>query len=240
MYKNLLKIVIFMILVVLISFPNDAFAFKSLTRDQLVYDAIELCPTELRDYLRHHLWVVVAGMHFKERHRKRIYTIAPYDTEIIYRSLITDLKEGRQDEFNTVHNFGVLACFIAETISPDNYKTPAHLIPDQVKYDGYHPVNFDDVKSHLTGLVENYRIPCRQMEKREITDQLYDVALNEIVDYWVSAWKAGGFRPGSFVSVGHEISHRNLVLNAKTGQSDSGFIANSQSDNPAPSLTVSN
>ncbi|MGD8991612.1 MAG: hypothetical protein PVI00_09195, partial [Desulfobacterales bacterium] len=72
--------------------------------------------------------------------------------------------------------------------------------------------------SNLTGLVENYRIPCRQVQKREITDQLYNVALNEIVDFWVSAWKAGGFQPGMYARTGQEISHRNLVLNAKTNQ----------------------
>jgi hypothetical protein len=240
MYKNLLTIFLFLILAVAISFPSNAFAFKSLTRDQLIYDAIELCPTELREYLRHNMDIVVAGMHFKERHPKRIYAIAPYDTEIIYKSLIADLKEGRYDEFNTVHTFGVLACFLAETISPDDYKTPAHLIPEQVRYDGYHPVNPVDVKSHLTGLIENYRKPCRKVEKREVTDHLYTVALNEIVDYWISAWKTGGFQPGIFASVGREISHLNLVLNSKTNRSDSGLLPNSKSDNPAPSPTVSN
>ncbi|MGD9235716.1 MAG: hypothetical protein PVF09_03515, partial [Desulfobacterales bacterium] len=116
MYKNLLKIFLLLILVVVILFPGNSFAFKSLTRDQLIYDAIEFCPTELREYLRHNLLAVVAGMHFKERHPKRIYAIAPYDTEIIYKSLISDLKQGRYDEFNTAHTFGVLACFLAETI----------------------------------------------------------------------------------------------------------------------------
>ncbi|MBW2432885.1 MAG: hypothetical protein JRF36_04745 [Deltaproteobacteria bacterium] len=240
MYKNLLKIFLLLILVVVILFPGNSFAFKSLTRDQLIYDAIEFCPTELREYLRHNLLAVVAGMHFKERHPKRIYAIAPYDTEIIYKSLISDLKQGRYDEFNTAHTFGVLACFLAETISPDNYKTPAHLIPERVRYDGYQRLNPDNVKSNLRGLIENYRIPCRQVQKREVTDQLYNVALNEIVDYWVSAWKAGGFQPGTFARLGHEISHVNLVLNAKTNQSDSGLLANSESDNPTQMLKASN
>jgi hypothetical protein len=218
MPKNLLKISLFLVLLVLILFPGRSFAFKSLTRDQLVYDAIEFCPTKLREYLRFNRPIVVAGMHFKERHHARIYSISPYDTEIIYQSLIADLKEGRYDEFNTAHSFGVLACFLAETISPDDFKTPAHLVPDLVKYDGYHRLHPEDVKSNLTGLVENYRIPCRQVQKRKITDQLYNVALNEIVDFWVSAWKAGGFQPGMYARTGQEISHRNLVLNAKTNQ----------------------
>ena len=218
MYKNSLKIFLVLILVIIFSLPVNSFAFKSVTRDQLVYDAVEFCPTELRAYLRHHLLTVVAGMHFKERHHEGVYSISPYDTEIIYQALIADLKEGRYDEFNTAHTFGVLACFLAETISPDDYKTPAHLVPDLVKYDGYQRLNPDNVKSNLTGLVKNYRIPCRQVQKREVTDQLYNVALNEIVDFWVSAWKAGGFQPGTYARTGQEISHRNLVLNAKTNQ----------------------
>jgi hypothetical protein len=218
MYKNSLKIFLVLILVIIFSLPVNSFAFKSVTRDQLVYDAVEFCPTELRAYLRHHLLTVVAGMHFKERHHEGVYSISPYDTEIIYQSLIADLKEGRYDEFNTAHSFGVLACFLAETISPDDFKTPAHLVPDLVKYDGYHRLHPEDVKSNLTGLVENYRIPCRQVQKRKITDQLYNVALNEIVDFWVSAWKAGGFQPGMYARTGQEISHKNLVLNAKTNQ----------------------
>jgi hypothetical protein len=51
--------------------------------------------------------------------------------------------------------------------------------------------------------------------KKEITDQLYNVALNEIVDYWVSAWEASGYQAGLFASVGQEIIHKNLVLNFK-------------------------
>lgn len=240
MYKKLLKIFLLLVLVALVSLPGSSFAFKSLTRDQMVYDAIELCPTELKEYLLHNLITVVSGMHFKERHRRGPYSIVPYDTEIVYKSLITDLKDGRYDEYNTAHGFGVLACFLAETISPDDYKTPAHLIPELAKYDGYHPVNPDGVKSHLTGLVENYRIPYRKREKREITDQLYVIALNEIVDFWISAWKAGGYRPGTFAGVGQEITHRNLVLNAKTSQIDSDLVTMSEPDNPTPSGTVSN
>ncbi len=215
MYMKSCKILIFLALAVLISYPVNSFAFKSLTRDQLVYDAIEFCPAELQEYLRNNLATVSAGMHFKERHRRNPYTIDPYDTELVYQQLIKDLKEGRYDEFNTAHAFGVLACFLAETISPDNYKTPAHLIPEQVKYDGYQQVDPVGVKSHITNLVKDYRIPCRQKMKREITDQLYNIAVNEIVDYWVSAWEASGYQSGIFAKAGQEISHKNLVLNFK-------------------------
>ncbi len=215
MSLKLFKIILLLVLAVLIAYPGTSFAFKSLTRDQLVYDAIEFCPTELKAYLLDNLLTVSAGMHFKERHRHGPYPINPYHTEVVYQNLIKDLKEGRHDEFNTAHAFGVLACFVAETISPDNYKTPAHLIPELVTYDGYHQVDPASVKPHISGLIKDYRVPCRNRMKREITDQLYNIALNEIVDYWVSAWEASGLQSGMLARTGQKISHKNLVLNFK-------------------------
>ena len=215
MYSKLLKIFAFFLFVVLIFPAGNSFAFKSLTRDQLVYDAIEFCPAELKEYLRSNLATVSSGMHFKERHRHGCYSIDPYDSELVYQHLIKDLRDGKYDEFNTAHAFGVLACFLAETISPDNFKTPSHLIPEKVQYDGHQQVEVASVKPHITSLVENYRIPCRKKMKKEITEQLYNVAVNEIVDYWVSAWEAGGYQAGLFAGVGEEITHKNLVLNFK-------------------------
>ena len=215
MYLKLFKIFIILLFVVLIFPAGNSFAFKSLTRDQLVYDAIEFCPAELKAYLRSNLATVSSGMHFKERHRSGSYSIDPYDSELVYQHLIKDLRDGKYDEFNTAHAFGVLACFLAETISPDDFKTPSHLIPEKVEYDGHHPVETASVKPHITSLIENYRIPCKKRMKKEITDQLYNIAVNEIVDYWVSAWEAGGYQAGLFASVGEEITHQNLVLNFK-------------------------
>ena len=215
MYLKLLKILAFFLFVVLIFPAGNSFAFKSLTRDQLVYDAIEFCPAELKAYLRSNLATVSAGMHFKERHRHGCYSIDPYDSELVYQHLIKDLRDGKYDEFNTAHAFGVLACFLAETISPDDFKTPSHLIPEMVRYDGHQQIEAASVKPHITSLVENYRIPCRKKMKKEITEQLYNVAVNEIVDYWVSAWESGGYQAGLFASVGEEITHKNLVLNFK-------------------------
>lgn len=215
MYLKLFKIFAVLLFVALIFPAGNSFAFKSLTRDQLVYDAIEFCPAELKAYLRSNLATVSSGMHFKERHRSGSYSIDPYDSELVYQHLIKDLRDGKYDEFNTAHAFGVLACFLAETISPDNYKTPSHLIPEKVEYDGHEQVEITSIKPHITNLIENYRIPCKSRMKKEITDRLYNVAVNEIVDYWVSAWEAGGNQAGMFASVGEEITHKNLVLNFK-------------------------
>jgi hypothetical protein len=216
MYLKLYKIFVFSLFVILIFPAGNSFAFKSMTRDQLVYDAIEFCPAELKAYLRSNLATVSSGMHYKERHNRGVNRlIDPYDTELVYQQLIKDLRNKKYDEFNTVHAFGVLACFLAETISPDNFKTPNHYVPGKVQYDGHQQIETASVKPHITSLIENYRIPCRKNMKKEITDQLYNVALNEIVDYWVSAWEAGGYQAGVFTGVGEEITHLNLVLNTK-------------------------
>jgi len=213
MYKKLFKISVFCLLAGVFVFPASSSAFKSITRDQLIYDAIEFCPQELQAYLLDNIDIVSVGNHFAERHQRRSYAIDPYRTEVVYNHLVKDLKAGKYDEFNTAHAFGVLACFIAETISPDNYRTPQHLIPDDVSYDGYQEVG--EIKSHITSLIKDYRIPCRQKQKKEITELLYNAAVNEIVDYWVSAWDKGGYQAGMFASAGKNISHRNLVLNLK-------------------------
>jgi hypothetical protein len=213
MYKKLLKIFVLFLLFGVLFFPDSSFAFKSVTRNQLLYDAIDFSPAELQAYLRDNLIIVRGGAHFAERHQRRSYAVDPYDTETVYKQLIEDLKAGRYDDFNTAHAFGVLACFIAETISPDNYRTPSQMIPDDVTYDGYQEVG--DVKSDITGLIEDYRIPGRRRMEREVTDHLYKVAVNEIVDYWVSAWKASGHQTGRFADTGKKINHQILFVKSE-------------------------
>jgi hypothetical protein len=52
------------------------------------------------------------------------------------------------------------------------------------------------------------------MEK-EVTDRLYKVAVNEIVDYWVSAWEASGHQTGRFADTGKKINHQIIVPKSK-------------------------
>jgi len=221
MVKKLFNILVFILIVGFLTSAESAFAFKSVTRDQIIYDAIEFSPAELQTYLRDNLAVVFGGVHFAERHQRRSYKVDPYDTEKIYEHLIKDLKAGKQDEFNTAHAFGVIACFLAETISPDNYKTPSQFIADYASYDGYHEIG--DVKSHITGLIENYRIPGRKRMEKEVTELLYNVAVNEIVDFWVSAWQKSGCETGMFASAGKKISHRISFVDKKAADQQSAL-----------------
>lgn len=54
-----------------------------------------------------------------------------------------------------------------------------------------------------------------EKNEKEIMKLLYNAAVNEVVDYWVSAWEEGGYQAGMFAGVGKKISHLNLVLNLK-------------------------
>jgi hypothetical protein len=216
MYKKSLKIFVLLMLVGVIFFPASSHAFKMVTRDQLIYDAIEFSPAGLQAYLRDNIAVVAAGNRFAERHQRRSYSVDPYATEAIYKQLVIDLKRNRMDQFNTVHAFGVIACFIAETISPDNYVTAQHLIPYDVVYDGHQEIG--DVKSHITTLIENYRIPGRKRMDPEVTALLYNAAVNEIVDYWVSAWVSSGHQAGQFAGAGETINHRIIVVTSKSDE----------------------
>jgi hypothetical protein len=213
MCKKLLNIFVILMFFGIIFSPVGSFAFKSIPRDQLIYDAIAFCPSELQKYLLENIHSVSAGNHFAEIHQRRSYAIDPLETATIYNHLIADLKAGKINEYNTAHAFGVIACFIAETISPDNFKTPQHLIPDDVKYDGFQEIG--DVKSNITGLIKNYRIPCLHKWDKDVSEILYNVAVNEIVDYWTSAWEQSGFQAGTPADNGKKISHQNLVLNVK-------------------------
>jgi hypothetical protein len=82
MYNKLFKILIFCLFVGVLILPVSSFAFKSITRDQIIYDAIEFSPVELQTYLRDNIDAVSAGIHFAERHQRRSYSIDPYKTEV--------------------------------------------------------------------------------------------------------------------------------------------------------------
>ena len=90
MDKKLFNILVFILIVGFLIFPGSSFAFKTITRVQIVFDAIEFSPVELQTYLRDNIAAVFNGIHFAERHQRRSYSVEPYDTEKIYNHLVKD------------------------------------------------------------------------------------------------------------------------------------------------------
>jgi hypothetical protein len=191
-------------------FSGAAYGFKCRTRTQIVADAVSFCPQDLYDYLKENVDIVQQGMYFVDRHSKPLSTIRPYDAVSVYASLVDDLKQNREGEFNTMHGFGVLASHVSETVFPGIPRVADDGIPEVVSYDGYHQVG--DIHSQVSRNITNYREPYKGETQKEITDYLYNIAVNEIVDHWVSAWQAGGKDPGAITKVGREIKHSTTTI----------------------------
>lgn len=183
--------------------PASALGFKLETRKAILEDAIHFCPAELKTYLEVNRNIVIEGMLFADRMPP--VKIDPFETEAIYSDLVEKMKSGRSNEFNTVISFGVLACFIAESICPGTIYSSNHMIPISVLYDGFNEVA--DIRSHTDKILETYRKPCKKDRRTEVVSFLYQVAVNEIVDFWTSAWKAGGHSISNLCNTGTEIKH---------------------------------
>jgi len=208
--KKSLLLVIFLLLLLLTGFSGSGWAFKRETRCQILRDAIHFCPQHLKEYLVKNFDAVHKGIHYVDRTRQTHSVINPADTAKIYAGLVQSIRDGKMHETNTTHRFGILACYLAETVSPDNFKTSDDLIPKAVRYNGHKPVG--NIEKSVTRLVSTYREPYRGKSNKKITDYLYWVAVNEIVDHWVSAWEAGGKDPGKMRSKGVKVVHKTVTL----------------------------
>jgi hypothetical protein len=194
----------------MILLPDLSFGFGGEVRCQAFKDAIDLCPKDLKSYLTKNYDAVHEGLHFAERNTQWRSSTRPQDGEAFYRRLVQDLREGKLDNYNTAHRFGMLACFIAETISPGDYQSRERLIPDEVVYGGFQGIS--NVNANISGLVVKYRDPYRYRMNKEVNDFLFNVAVTQIVNYWTSAWQAGGRETGLLAARGTKIAHEEEVL----------------------------
>jgi hypothetical protein len=210
MYKRVMLTFFLLPLFVLIFMPGTSIAFKKETRCQILKDSIHLSPKKLRAYLVKNFDAVHDAIHFADRNRQAHLSINPENTIDIYTELVKSVQNGQENEYNTARRFGILACFIAETISPDNFNISRRFIPDRVTYNGFQKVN--NVEENVSGLVTKYRKPYKGNKQAKVTDHLYNVAVNEIIDQWISVWKAGGKDPGPHRPEGAKVSHKNRVI----------------------------
>lgn len=218
------------LLVAMTCLPDISFGFHEQVRCQAFKDAIELCPKDLQSFLKKNFDAVHEGLHFAERNRQWRDSIRPQDGETYYQRVVQDLREGKLDDYNTAHRLGMLACFIAETISPGDYlSTAERLIPDEVVYGGFQRIS--NVNSNISGLIANYRHPYRYRMKKQVNDFLFNVTVTQIVNYWTSAWQAGGRKTGLLAARGTTIAHEEEVLYFFGGGNVHGWAKSSSSGN---------
>ena len=194
MVRKLYKKPVVFLVFIMILFPDMSLAFNNETRCQILKDAISFSPKYLRSYLTVNFTAVHEGIHFADRNKEAASSIRNEDTKKLYNRIIRDLRQGKVNDFHTPHRFGLLACFIAETIYSDRFIDRTTLIPKKVVYDGFHEVS--NVDASLSNLIVKYRNPYGYSRDKQVTDYLYNVAVNQIVDHWISAWQAGGQKPG--------------------------------------------
>ncbi|HYA01683.1 MAG TPA: hypothetical protein VEI04_01035 [Syntrophobacteria bacterium] len=198
------------LLVGILVLPDISFAFHEKVRCQAFKDAIALCPKDLKAYLTENFEAVHEGLHFGDRNAQWRASIRPQDAATYYERLVKDLRDGKFTDYNTAHRFGMLAGFIAETISPGDYYSREDLIPQKVVYDGFQEVA--NVNASISGLVTKYRNPYQHNMNKKVNDYLYNATVNQIADYWTSAWRAGGNKTGLLVARGTKISHKAEVI----------------------------
>lgn len=200
--------VLFFILTTLFVFLQNASAFKEETKCQMLKDAIFMCPDDLKTYLTENFKEVHDGLHFTDRRKpseKQIKKNAPF----FHTNLIQRLKQGQKNDKYTQRSFGLLASFIAENISKDNFFIAGEMLPETVTYDGYQQIS--DADKRVVELFKKYRKPYKGNSNKTVTDMLYNVAVNEIVDNWVSIWEAAGLQSDDVKPDGFMISHKNMV-----------------------------
>ena len=210
MVSKLSKISFVLFVFIMVLFPDISLAFNNETRCQILKDAISFSPKYLRSYLTVNFTAVHEGIHFADRNKEAASSIRNQDTKKLYDRLVKDLRQGKVSDFHTPHRFGLLACFIAETIYSDKFIARTSLIPKKVVYDGFHKVS--NVDTSLSMLIVKYKKPYGHSRDKKVTDYLFNVAVNQIVDHWISAWQAGGQKPGLLTRRGSKISHENTVI----------------------------
>ena len=215
MWKKISNKAVLFFVFVMILLPEISLAFNDETRCQMLKDAIRLCPKNLKAHLTANFQAAHQGVHFADRNKQARDSIRVDDIKLSYDRIVSGLRQGKDNDFDTNHRFGSLACFVAETISPSNFKTTTSLVPKKVVYDGFHRVG--KVEANVSRLIVKYRKPYSHSRNRQVTDYLYNVALNQIVDHWVSAWQAGGKASGLLVARGTKISHESQVILLKGG-----------------------
>ncbi len=206
-----------------IIFSINAIAWENEYHVQMVKDAVALCPKELRTFLKKNIDATINGAIEPDKvistpsgyaygYRKHYYIPegdkgdAPYEVKMISLSVIDLLLEDFPDKGLIAYRMGLVSHYVADTIEPKRYIGVApnypveYLIEESsltVTYNGYNPIRdySEDLKDFAA-----------EIWQRDLTDEeLYDLAVNFIVDVWTSIWEDSGLPMGESIIIGSMI-----------------------------------
>ena len=207
MHSNRLQIILVLIISIPSFVPRICLGFTSDIRTSIIADAIKFCPDGLRTYLEKHQETVIEGSFFVDRNPRALVKDRLY-VRNSYAKITEGLRSGKSDDWNIINQFGILAGFLLESIyrgdATDRVNTVVQDCPEIVRYDGLHELT--DIDSRMTTLLKRYK-PYWGDTREDTKDYLYNVGVNELVDFWVSAWRAGGQQVTRLCEIGSTIKH---------------------------------
>ena len=193
-------VVIFALIFVFL-FPASSHAFNRELYQVMVKDALSFCPKGLKKYLKSRPELIYKGVQYGDLNTG---AIDPLAAQRVFDLTVERLKKGEPNNANIFMSYGTMAYFLSETVSPGACRTLDTLLPDVVTYDGHDEVV--DAASRVKSLVEESR-QFHGVCDAEIVGQAYVAALNVVVDFWISAYSAGGRDPGEVLTAGAQIDH---------------------------------
>jgi hypothetical protein len=234
-------LIILVLIISIVSFvPRICLGFTSDIRTSIIADAIKFCPDGLRTYLEKHQETVIEGSFFVDRNPRALRKDSLY-VRNSYAKIIEGLGSGKSDERNIINQFGILAGFLLESIyrgdATDRVNTVVQDCPEIVRYDGLHELT--DIDSRMTKLLKRYK-PYWGDTREDAKDYLYNVGVNELVDFWVSAWRAGGQQVTRLCEIGSTIKHPAQKPTNIHRPSRNYKNSQSRSSTPPPSTTLPN
>jgi hypothetical protein len=209
--------------------PGVAGAWDNPFHIQMVKDAVALCPTQLRSFLKENMNAVLLGsgdpditistpIGYAYGYRQHYYIPdgdkgdGPYEVKTLSLSVVDLLSTNFPDGQLIARRMGMVSHFIADSLEPRRYigvapnyskdfvaeayrtKDAAYL---PVIYNGFNPI--DDYSGDLKAFAKDlwYQNPT--------DDQYYDMAVNFIVDVWISIWEKSGKQSGEMAVTGSRI-----------------------------------
>lgn len=216
------KIFVAAVVALLVLAPG-VYAWDNDVHTQMVKDAIALCPKELKIFLKQHINSVIQGSRelnlsltsptsYGYNYRKSYYVpdgergTAPDELKLISHSVIELLSKRSQEKDLIARRMGMICSYAADSIQPKRYIGVApdypldYLVNEKrltITYNGHNAVN--DFSNDLKKFV-------RGTWNQDLTDeQYYDLAVNFVVDVWVTIWEKAGLPPGEMIAVGSQI-----------------------------------
>ncbi len=223
------RIVVLTCIVAILTMPGIAGAWDNQFHIQMDKDAVALCPTQLRLFLKDNIDAVLLGasdpdiiistpIGYAYGYRQHYYIPdgdkgdGPSEVKTLSRSVIDLLSDDFPDGQLIARRMGMISHFIADSLQPRRYIGLAPNYPKDfiagayrsnevaylpVIYNGYNPI--DDFSGDLKTFAKDlwYRNPT--------DDQYYDMAVNFIVDTWISIWEKSGKQSGEMIVTGSRI-----------------------------------